>query len=244
MDEKPAHHAWARVAALTITAALGVGVAAQPAQAHPFGEPQTVQLSADAEVVTVRWSAPADDLLVLGGVSGALPDRREIVFDVGPTAAPEPVGETDAERLTSSRQVAAYLAERISVRQSGEPCAGKVRLDELVGDGAELTFSCPEPVTVVDIEVATLTDVHEAYRTAAIGDGSTSPGRALYTVDDDVQTWEFGVAATGTGPSITAAAWIGAAIAALAGAAWTARAKGRRKDRAVAPGASGGGELP
>ncbi|NDL55852.1 hypothetical protein [Phytoactinopolyspora mesophila] len=222
---------WVGRAAVT-AAVLAMSAGASSAAAHPFGDPQTVQLTAEESTVVVRWSAPADDLLVLGGLVGALPDRREIVFDVSPDAPPEPVGDTDADRLIASPDVAAYLAENVVVRQAGTPCPADVRLDGLIDDGAELVFTCRSHVEDVEIEVTTLTDVHEAYRTAALGDGSTTPGRALYTVDDTTVTWTFGTEQDGA-PGAPVALWGAVGVAALAGALGTARtlrARSRRSD--------------
>lgn len=223
-----------RAGCVALGAALAVVVAgAGAASAHPFGEPQSVRMSAEDSVVTLRWSAPPDDLILLGGAVGALPERREIVFDVSPSTVPEPVGETDADRLTASEEVARYLTEHLGVRQAGVSCRPAVRLDELVGDGAELTFDCPATVDQVEIEVSMLTDLHEAYRTVAIGDG-TSPDRTLYTVDDTVWTWTFGAtpessAGSSTGSSAGSGVWwLVAVLAGLAGAVGAGYARVRR----------------
>ncbi len=158
---------------------------------------------------------------------------------MSPTAPPEPVGATDADRLSASAEVAAYLEEHVSVRQSGEPCPADVGLDGLVEQGAELTFTCPETVTEVEVGVSMLTDVHEAYRTAAIGDGTTSPDRSLFTIDDDMQTWEFGVRSDTSTLSTSAIA--GAVVAAL-GVVCFVLGAGARRRRSTARGSIGGGE--
>lgn len=206
-----------RVVAGAIGAGVALGAVAVVAGAHPFGDPQSVTLSADSDTVRVVWSAPPDDLQVLGGVVGALPERREFVFEASPDGSPEPVGETDADRLRESDELAAYLANAVTVRQGGTSCSAEVDLDGVVDDGAVLTFRCPDEVTEVDVGVAILTDVHEAYRTVAVGDGTTDPGRALYTVDDSIRSWRFH-----TEPVESGVSWVvpgGAAVAALAGAA-------------------------
>jgi hypothetical protein len=200
---------------------------------HPFGEPQTVRLSAEGDVVTVRWTAPSDDLLAVGGAVGALPDRRELVFDLAPDGTPEPVGQTDAERLVTSIAFADYLAEHVSVRQGGDPCPVDVRLDELVEDGAELRFRCPGVVGEVEVEVTTLTDLHDAYRTVALGDG-TSPARSLYTAGEASHTWTFGEAADRGQAVDVGVWWFIAGLLGLGGAAFAMRtythrhARGRR----------------
>ncbi|MEU6646866.1 hypothetical protein ABZ863_30615 [Saccharomonospora sp. NPDC046836] len=204
------------------------------AGAHPFGEPQRVQLSAAGSTVTVRWSAPADDLLLLGGLVGALTERRSIAFDVGPGASPEPVGETDADRLIASDEVAAYLAERVSVRQQGVSCPVDVQLAELVGDGAQLVFDCPRAVESVEIGVSTLTDVNAAYRIVALGDGTTSPDRSLYTAEHAVMTWTFGAEPASGGSGTTVWQWLVAGLAGASVVAALAIHTYRRRNRADA----------
>lgn len=183
----------ARVAlgALTATAVWALGTTA-PALAHPFGEPQTVRISATAERVAIRWQAPADDLRMLGGALGALPERQVVVVEPG--GAPSPVGQSEADLLRGSQRLADYLAAHIVVRQDGVPCPSVVDLDDLLGDGALVAASCPDPVATVEIEVSLLVDFHESYRTAAIGSG-TDPERWMYTASDTTRTWSF----TGSG---------------------------------------------
>lgn len=91
--------------------------AAAPALAHPFGEPQTIRISATAERVAIRWQAPADDLRMLGGSLGALSDRQVVVVEPG--GVPNPVGQSEVDLLRGSDRLADYLAAHIVVRQSG-----------------------------------------------------------------------------------------------------------------------------
>lgn len=182
--------------ALAGLAALAILGAAGPAEAHPLGDPQTVRLSADGHQVTALWTAAPDDLLVLGSLTGAIPERREYVFDLDPDAEPAPVGETDAELLTSSPEVADYLTEHITVRQDGRDCPAEVDLAGLIGDGAELTFTCPEPVDDIEIEVTTLTDADRAYRTVAFAEAA-DPEQHLFNAAEPSREWNFN--ATGTG---------------------------------------------
>ncbi|GAB3998411.1 hypothetical protein GCM10029992_24130 [Glycomyces albus] len=213
-------------AVLTGLAALAVLGAASPAEAHPLGDPQTVRLSADGHQVTALWTAAADDLLVLGSLTGAIPERREYVFDLDPDAEPAPVGETDAELLSSSPDVADYLAEHITVRQDGRQCPAEVDLAGLVGDGAELTFTCPEPVADVEIEVTTLTDADSAYRTVAFAEAA-DPEQHLFNAGDPRRDWNFSATRTGQRSWLTPAAL----AAGLVLAAATAVAALRRLNR-------------
>ncbi|GAB3661711.1 hypothetical protein [Glycomyces tarimensis] len=202
---------------LTALATAGA-VGAAPAAAHPLGDPQTVRLTADGSRVKALWTAPPDDLVVLGSVTGAIPDQREYVFDLGADAEPAPVGETDAELLTGSRAVADYLAEHIRVGQDGRECPAEVDLAALVDEGAELVFACPEPVTAVEVEVTMLTDADPAYRTVAFADGA-APEQHLYTVGDPVAEWRFDATAAEEGRDWFAPVALAVAIAASAAAA-------------------------
>jgi ABC-type nickel/cobalt efflux system permease component RcnA len=184
----------ARCAAAVVMVCLFVlaGVGAGSAYAHPFGDPQTVRITADGAHVTTIWSAPADDVVLLGGVLGALPGRREIVFDADPGGVPEPVSSSDAELIASSPDVHAYIEERLVVRQDGQPCQPEVSLQDLAGEGAQVVFTCPRRVTTVDIEITLLTDLHPGYRTVALSQGASEPGRTLYTAQSTVHSWTFG----------------------------------------------------
>lgn len=201
-----------------------------PARAHPFGEPQTARLSADGSQVTLRWSAPSDDLVLLGGAVGALPNRRTLVFPPSPDAEPEPLGSSDAELIAKSPEVIAYLKEHLAVRQDGRNCPGEVSLDNLAEDGAVVAFTCRHPVEEVEVEIAMLTDFHAAYRTAAIGEGSV-PGRSLYTIDETVQTWSFSRSNGELRGGIDMSSWaLGGVLSALLPVAWL-----WRRNRAASP---------
>jgi hypothetical protein len=199
------------LAALLVAWLVAVGslLTATPASAHPFGEPQTARISADGSQVIMRWTSPPDDLLLLGGAVGAIPGLRTYVFDSSPDGVPEQVGASDRELITSSPDVAAYMADHLAVRQGGQACEPDVSLDDLMDDGALIVFECDRAVTDVEIEITMLTDFHESYRTAAIGAGGMTPGRVLYTVDDPVHRWSFepgdrGSSGTGAVPWVAA----------------------------------------
>ncbi|MDA1362817.1 hypothetical protein O1R50_24585 [Glycomyces luteolus] len=183
--------------AATGLAFLGLAV---PAGAHPLGDPQTVHLAASGNEVTARWSAPPDDLLVLGSVTGVLADRREYVFDLGAGGEPEPVGDSDADKLTAAREVAEYLSEHITVAQDGRECPAEVDLEGLTEDGAVLVFTCDREIATVDVAVTMLTDADPAYRTVAFADGGTVGGKSeqqLYSAEAPTATWHFDARAAG-----------------------------------------------
>lgn len=189
----PNRHRMARVCRGVLSGAVIISVMLLPAAAaaHPFGDPLTARVSADGSVVTIRWSAPSDDLVMLGGAVGALPARQEVVFETGPDGDPEPVSASAAEVITSSPAVTDYLRANLAVRQNDVPCPSEVSIGELLEGGALMTFTCPEHVQEVDIEITALTDLHEAYRTVAVGDGASRPDEVLYTSGDSIATWSF-----------------------------------------------------
>lgn len=99
--------------------------AAAPALAHPFGEPQTIRISATAERVAIRWQAPADDLRMLGGSLGALSDRQVVVVEPG--GVPQPGRAVRSGPAARLRPAGGLLAAHIVVRQSGRGGAAVVR---------------------------------------------------------------------------------------------------------------------
>jgi hypothetical protein len=212
-------------------AALAFAAAAPPASAaaHPLGDPQTVRLAAEGDQVTARWSAPPDDLLVLGSVTGVLADRREYVFDMGADGEPEPVGDTDADLLAASDEVADYLAANITVTQEGRACPAEVDLSGLVDDGAELVFTCDSPITVIDIAVTMLTDADPAYRTVAFAEAADRE-QQLYTADSPSAAWRFDTHAADGGNSAMLIV-IGAVLVIVAATAFVALRRLRRAAR-------------
>jgi hypothetical protein len=194
--------------------------------AHPFGDPQTLDVAPDATdpaVVHVTWKVgAADDLTLLGIHLDVLPEDRvmldgAISYDAG-----------DAALVADSAALADYALDHVLVGSAGARCQGAVaEVGDLVADGAELVFTCPGPVGAATVEVTTLTDLHPAYRTLATGpDGQ----HAVYGADHPVHDWALpsgGAAApattTGSAPTVegslgageSAALQIGAVLAAV-----------------------------
>ncbi|WGX97706.1 hypothetical protein [Nocardioides sp. L-11A] len=169
-----------------------------PLAAHPFGDPQTVEIAAGADdpsVVHVTWKVgAADDLTLLGIHLGVLPEDRvmldgAISYDAG-----------DAALVEQAPEVQAYLLEHVTVRAAGQECAGRVEATgDLIADGADLVFSCAVPPEVATVAVDTLTDLHPAYRTLATGpDGQ----HQVYGADAPSHDWTLAVG-TGVGPAGT-----------------------------------------
>ncbi|WP_344842454.1 hypothetical protein [Kribbella ginsengisoli] len=167
---------------------LGAGVTAAPAQAHPFGDPQTVAISLDsgrADVVRVRWKVGGlDDLTLLGVALGVLPQSR-VMLDGAAFFEP-----ADAMAVGPSAKFSAYLLRQIKVRANGHECAGVVEPPkELAKTGVAVAFTCPEPIAKADITVRMLTDLNPAYRTLATGPNGD---RTVYSTDKDTYDWSFG----------------------------------------------------
>ncbi|TYL50079.1 hypothetical protein FXB39_10485 [Nocardioides sp. BGMRC 2183] len=181
--------------ALGVAAALVALLALTPAPnaraqvaAHPFGDPQTVEIGRSGETVQVVWRVGmADDLTLLGIALGVLPEDR-VMLDGAITYE-----DGDAVAVTESEELAGYLLERIAVTAGGTSCPGEaVAVGDLIADGATLQFDCaPTSASMsedVEVEVTTLLDLHEAYRTLATGpDGQ----RAVYGSDTTTHLWQL-----------------------------------------------------
>jgi hypothetical protein len=156
---------------------------------HPFGDPQTVDITSVDGAVHVRWKVgAADDLTLLGIDLGVLPEDRvlldgAITFDAG-----------DGDAVAASDELHDYLLEHVGVTAGGQACIGEVtEVGDLVEDGAQLAFACPAEAAEATVSVSTLTDLHPAYRTLASGpDGQ----RAVYADDDETHDWALTVTST------------------------------------------------
>lgn len=167
--------------------------------AHPFGDPQTVEIArddGDPAVVHVTWKVgAADDLTLLGIHLGVLPEDRVLLdgaiqYDAG-----------DAALVSRAPELATYLLDHVSVTAGGSACPGSVTaVGDLIDDGADLAFACDPAPASATVEVTTLTDLHPAYRTLATGpDGQ----HQVYAADAASYTWTLGAAPTSTGTGTT-----------------------------------------
>ncbi|WP_157240964.1 hypothetical protein [Catenuloplanes japonicus] len=202
--------------ALVTVAVIGVAAGTavftpSPAVAHPFGDPQTVTVSADEarpEVVHVKWRVGGpDDLTVLGVQLGLLPADR-VAADGTVDYRYEDPGVVGASALFTG-----YLLERITVSaDGGAPCTGTVAPVAAVAlKGATAAYTCPAPVSTATVAVRTLTDLHPAYRTLATGPHGQ---RTVYENDNDTHDWAMtGVPGTSLGRS--ALVQLGAVIGGL-----------------------------
>ncbi|MEN3615042.1 hypothetical protein AAH979_36615 [Plantactinospora sp. ZYX-F-223] len=217
-----------------------------PAEAHPFGDPQTVAIAPDQqrpEVVHVRWKVGGlDDLTLLGVSLGLLPQDR-VMLDGAVFYQ-----DSDAAALTTSDRFTTYLRNQITVTSAGQPCTGSVQPPgDLARTGATVDYTCPGPVGTVTVAVRMLTDLHPAYRTLATGPGGA---RAVYESGKDSHDWVLGEAAAPADPSATgtqeqqlgrsAAVQIGAVLGgvllvALGGLLLFRRSAGRRRVTGALP---------
>lgn len=217
---------------------VGVGELS-PALAHPGGglNPPHARLSADADVVTVEWTAPPDDAAHVGETVGVLPPGTMEAFLTGPEEA-LPTDEEERE-LATSPQLEAYFLEHIQVRQDGEPCPGEVTIaPDFFEDGAEVRFTCAEEVDEVDVRVTVLQDEDPRYDTFGV-DGTV--WTVLFTSTQPEHRWE--ASAAGGGSTIPVALYVAAAVLVLALAGWLVLARRLRKVRRR-PRASGAGGVP
>ncbi|GAA3530723.1 hypothetical protein [Nocardioides daeguensis] len=176
--------------------------------AHPFGDPQTVEVAADPTdpaMVHVTWKVgAADDLTLLGIHLGVLPEDR-VMLD-----GAIDYDEGDAALVQQAPEVHSYLLEHVEVAAGGQSCDGRVDASgDLITDGADLVFTCSQPVASATVTVSTLTDLHPAYRALATGpDGQ----HQVYGADAPVHDWALG-AATGATPGSSTGASTGASAA-------------------------------
>nr|BFE33221.1 hypothetical protein GCM10010200_054720 [Actinomadura rugatobispora] len=202
--------------------------------AHPFGDPQTLQISREGATVRARWRAAADDLTALALALRVLGGKRTYVYKDG-ALVPEESDESDAVTLAGSPRLKEYLLRNIRVGVRGTDCPGKVTsTGNLATDGALLEFACPAPVASADITVTMLTDLHASYRTLA----STAQGeRHTYTRSAATRSWSLDRSAAGaSGPGTAAWLAVAAAVAAAAAGAVVLRTRRVRARR----GRSGG----
>ena len=109
-----------RTLAVAAALVLPLWIAAPAAQAHPFGDPQSVSISAAPGGVRVEWRAEPDDVTALAAFLGVVGGEHVVVFEDGEydeEASSVPAGVRLAE---SAPVVSDYLLSHIRVRAAGE----------------------------------------------------------------------------------------------------------------------------
>lgn len=206
-----------------VVPAVGVAViAAPPASAHPFGPPLSGRLDVDGAEVTVTWTAAEDDWVNLGNFLGAFTDQTDQTGGTDDQL-------TGADLLAQSDNLPSYLLSHFVIEQAGQPCQGQVtELQDLLTLGAQMVYTCPQPVTTVDLTVTTLTDINEAYRTVVTSDVPSEPAQGLFTTTTATQQWSFDEAAAGGTAQVALIAAGALVLAALAGGIlWWRRSSSR-----------------
>ncbi|MCA1783590.1 MAG: hypothetical protein LC679_15880 [Intrasporangiaceae bacterium] len=181
------------VAAGTILAGAGGSVLA-----HPSGEfgPPTARLSAEGRTVTIELSAPPDDAAAIGTAIGLLPEDAMEAFLLQDEAA-QPTAEQIRE-VSTSPDLRAYLLEHVGVRQHGQPCPGEARpAEDFLADGADLRFTCEDPVEVVDVRITVLHDLDPRYAIFGL-DGTMWTVR--FTAAQSELPWDATAAGSGSWP--------------------------------------------
>jgi hypothetical protein len=124
-----------------------------------------------------------------------------------------------------------YLLDRITVRQDGAPCPGRLAtLDRLLRQGAQLSYRCPADVRELDVTVGALTDLNEAYRTMLTSATPASPDRSLFTAAESTHRVRFAPGAGGL-PDSTVRTLAGVGIGLLVAAAVLLGVRLRRRVR-------------
>ena len=161
---------------LVAPAVLALLAPAPAADAHPFGPPQTAEISAAGDRVQVQWRFGAtDDISYLGAALEALPPER-VLLDGAVLYE-----EGDEELLTGDPAFHDYVLEHLAASRGGEPCTGEVEsVDDLPDEGVVVGFDCPRRTGPVSVTIDMLTDLHPAYRTLATGPGGQ---RTVYATD-------------------------------------------------------------
>ncbi|MEO9325468.1 hypothetical protein ABFT23_18390 [Nocardioides sp. C4-1] len=208
-------------------AALGL-VLAPLASAHPFGDPQTVEVTVDDGDVRLRWQVGGtDDLTALALALGLLPQDR--VYLDGATI----YEDGDGDLLAASPRLSEYLLDRVDVRAGGTDCDGELLpVTDLAADGAVLSFACGALADEAVVAVRTLTDLHPDYRTLATGPGGQ---RAVYDDDNPEHTWSLtgspeAGAAAGSSAAVQLGSVAGLVVVGGAAGAFYVRRRGRRAE--------------
>ncbi|WP_062428394.1 hypothetical protein [Herbidospora daliensis] len=179
--------------ALAVALLAVTTLTAAPAAAHPFGPPSTARISVDGSQVAISWLAAEDDWVALGQSLGAFEN---------PATGPVSTELTGEQKLQRSAAVHDYLLGRITVAQRGTRCPGRLEsLEQLVAQGARLTFDCPTPAVDLDVTVSALTDLDENYRTMLTAETPATPTQTLYTAKQQTTRLRF----TGSGGGVTTA---------------------------------------
>ncbi|WP_061291023.1 hypothetical protein [Herbidospora cretacea] len=211
-----------RLAGALLAGAAVAAVPVAPAAAHPFGPPSTARISVDGSRVAIAWLAAEDDWVALGQSLGAFEN---------PVTGPVSTDLTGEQKLQRSTAVRDYLLGRITVAQGGTPCPGELEsLEQVLAQGARLTFDCPYPAVDLDVTVNALTDLDENYRTMLTSETPATPAQTLYTAQRKTTRIRF--TASGGGPTAAVTTVAAGTAAAAAGVLVVLRVRRRKGGQA------------
>jgi hypothetical protein len=213
------------VAPVLLALALVVGGPAPEAFGHAAGPVPEARLSSRGPVVEVRWSAAPDDTAAIGALTGAFPRSVSYAYLEGTTE-----GLPSAEEIAAfsrSPELHDYLLRHVAIEQDGVACRGQVEpMEDFIGEGARLLFTCPRPVRQASVTITILHDDDPTYRTFSV-DGTEQ--FAMHTVAAPTHGWDF--TASGA-PRSLPLSFLAGAILLVGGAAASLRLLGPRRRRA------------
>jgi nickel/cobalt transporter (NicO) family protein len=180
------------------------------ASGHAAGMPPHASLHADGSTIHVELTSAADDAALIGSSLGLLPEGS-MEWYLGETHDGPPSDE-EIRAFSASPDLRDYLLEHVEVRQDGVTCAGQAEpAEDFVLDGAELRFTCPEPVEEVDLRITILHDQDPAYRTYSV-DGTIQS--YTHTSAQPEHRWDFTLAGADA-PAVPAGLWLGLGLVGL-----------------------------
>ncbi|MEV4761142.1 hypothetical protein AB0J89_00745 [Micromonospora chokoriensis] len=157
----PATARWPRYVVMSAAFTLTLLATAVPADAHPYGYPQTVTITADEarpDAVHQTWRADGVDELTLLGVHADLLLQDRVLLDGATSHQP-----SDATTLALSAPFANYLIRQMTVSGAGQACASAVsRASDLAASGVDVDYTCPDPTGVARIEIRMPSDIDPA----------------------------------------------------------------------------------
>ena len=183
----------------------------EPVWGHAGGMPTHAKLSAEGEVVHVELVSAPDDAALMGSTLGLLPDgAMEVYLGASDDELPS---DAEIRAFSASPELREYLLEHVEVHQDGRRCDGDAApAEDFVMDGAELRFTCPEPVEQATISITLLHDQDPAYRAYTV-DGTIQS--YTHTAAQPEHEWDFTLAAA-SDPGVPTALWGGLALVGLA----------------------------
>lgn len=174
------------------------------AAGHAAGVPPHARLHADGPTVHMELTSASDDAALIGSSLGLLP-QGSMEWYLGEAHDGPPTDEQIAA-FSASSELRDYLLEHVEVRQDGKRCPGQADpAKDFILDGAELRFTCPEPVEQIDLRITILQEQDPAYRTYSV-DGTIQT--YTHTSAQPEHRWDFTLSRS-EGPAAPVGLWLG-----------------------------------